>query len=101
MAAVSIIVGVLLASAVLGWALYLFGKHMDRADRDARYRNRSPIIAGGVVSVLSPVIAVSDIATGEDPIQALAGVLFPLLFAWYTIRQAHSTKLPPDASTKT
>jgi len=37
MAAVSTMVGVLLASAVLRWALYLLGKHMDRADRDTRY----------------------------------------------------------------
>jgi NhaP-type Na+/H+ or K+/H+ antiporter len=101
MAAVSTIVGVLLASAVLGWALYLLGKHMDRADRDTRYRIRWLLICGGVVGVLSPVIAVWDVATGEDPIQAVAGLLFPLLFAGYVIREARRTKLPPDTSPKT
>ena len=101
MAVPIIIVGVLLASAVLGWALFLFGKHMDRADRDARYRNRWILIGGGVVCILSPLMAVWDIATGEDPIQALAGLPLPLLVAWYVIREARRTKLPPDPSTKT
>jgi hypothetical protein len=73
---------------------------MDRADRDARYRSRWLLISGGVICVLSPVLAIGDVTNGENPIQALAGVLLPLLFAGYVIREVR-TKLPPDASTKT
>jgi hypothetical protein len=89
-----------LASAVLGWALFLFGKHMDRADRDARYRNRWLLLFGGVICILGPVMAIWDVASGENPIEALAGLLLPLLFAGYLIRDARRTKLPPGASTK-
>ena len=74
---------------------------MDRADRDSRYRRRWLLISGCVVCVLSPVIAVSDVTSGENPIQALAGVLLPLLFAGYVIREARRTKLPPETLTKT
>jgi hypothetical protein len=42
-------------------------------------------------------MAVWDVATGENPVQALAGLVLPLLFAWYVIREARRMKLPPDA----
>ena len=74
---------------------------MDRADRDARYRSRWLLISGVIVCVLSPVMAVWDVTDGENPIQALAGLVLPLLLAGYVIREVRRTKLPPDASTKT
>jgi len=93
-----VVVGVRLFSALLAFGAFRLWKHMDRAERDARYRRRW-LLAGGVIYVVSMANAVSKVISGASPVMTLLGLPIPLLMAWFFFRQAIRTKVPSDKST--
>jgi cell division protein FtsW (lipid II flippase) len=98
--AVFIIVGVLVACAILFGLLFSSWKHMDRVERDARYRRRWLLI-GGLFYAVNTVFVVAGVATGQRPVLALLALPVPLLLAWFFLRQAGRVKIPPGGSSGT
>jgi hypothetical protein len=96
---VTIVVGVLAASAIFGWSAIILWKHVDRSDRDARYRRRWLLIYGSLYT-LNTAAVLADVATGRKPLQSLLGLPIALLIVWYFFRQARRVKIPPDERTK-
>jgi MFS family permease len=84
---VGIILGVLLVSAFIGWQAWRWSKHLERMERDTRYRRRQLYLFSGL-SML-PVIVVSvDVVSGQAPASQLLAAPIALGVAWFFFRAA-------------
>jgi hypothetical protein len=91
---ISIVVGVSAASALLGWMAFRLARHMDRVEREPRYRRRW-LLYGAAVYVLGIVAGVLKVFSGDAPPTTLLFVPIPILFVWLYLRAANQVKVPP------
>jgi len=91
---ISVVVGVFVASALLGWFMLRLGKSMDRANSDPRYRRRQIVLLVGVY-VVSMVVGVSGVIGGSQPVWSLVFLPIPLLIVYSLLRTARQTKVQP------
>lgn len=96
---ISIVVGVSAVSALLGWMTFRFAKHMDRAEREPRYRRRW-LLYGAAMYGFGFVTGVPRVLSGDAPRWALLFVPIPLLFVWLYLSAAKQVKIPPDQQEK-
>ena len=94
-AIISIVVGVSAASALLGWMAFRLARHMDRVEREPRYKRRW-LLYGAAIYGFGIVAGVSQVLSGDAPLATLLCVPIPLLFVWLYLRAAKQVKIPPD-----
>jgi hypothetical protein len=92
---ISILVGVSAASAPFGWMAFRLARHMDRAEREPRYRRRWLFYVAAVYA-FGIVAGVSQVLSGDAPPATLLAALIPLFFVWFFLRAAKRVKIPPD-----
>ena|SRR5215472_395431 len=90
----SILVGVSAASALLGWMAFRLARHMDRVEREPRYRRRW-LLYGAAIYGFGIVAGISQVLSGDAPPATLLVVPIPLLFVWLYLRAAKRVKIPP------
>ena len=90
----TIIVGVLVFSAFLGWGAWRVCKSSERAERDPRYLRRI-LLSLGLIYVGSAVFGIAQVITGKQPLQSLIGLPIGALLAWFYLRTAFRVKVPP------
>jgi len=90
----SILVGVSAASALLGWMAFRLARHMDRVEREPRYRRRW-LLYGAAIYGFGIVAGISQVLSGNAPPATLLVVPIPLLFVWLYLRAAKRVKIPP------
>ena len=91
---ISIVVGVSAVSALLGWMTFRLARHMDRVEREPRYRRRW-LLYGGALYGFGIVAVVSQVFSGDAPPTTLLAVPIPILFVWLYLRAAKRVKVPP------
>ncbi len=91
---ISIVVGVSAASALLGWMAFRLARHMDRVEKEPRYRRRW-LLYGAAVYGFGIVVGVSRVFSGDASPATLLFVPIPLLFVWLYLRAAKQVKIPP------
>jgi hypothetical protein len=92
---ISVVVGVVTASALIGWTMFRAAKSWDRAASDPRYRRRQLILLAAVY-VVSIMFGVSELIRGNQPVLSLVGLPIPLLIVYWLLRTAGRTKVPPQ-----
>jgi hypothetical protein len=92
---ISAVVGVFAVSALFGWMMFRAAKPWDRAASDPRYR-RQKLFLLYAVYVLSMVVGIGEVLRRNQPVQSLLGLPIPLLIAYWLMRTASRTKVPPQ-----
>ncbi|MGB0104239.1 MAG: hypothetical protein WBC30_17915 [Candidatus Sulfotelmatobacter sp.] len=90
----TVIVGVLVATAVMGWLMWQLFRSTERMERDPKYLRRR-LIRGAMIYVFGALFGMIEIARGELPIQALIGLPISLFMIWVILRTASKVKIPP------
>jgi hypothetical protein len=90
----TIILGVLILSAFLGWVGWRVYKSAERAERDPRYLRRSLLLLG-LIYVGSAMYGIEEVVSGRAPIQSLVGLPIGAFLAWFYLRTAFRVKVPP------
>jgi hypothetical protein len=89
----TVIIGVLVATAVMGWMMWRLFRSVERMERDPKYLRRS-LIYGAVIYVFGALFGIIEVARGEQPIQALIGLPIVLFLIWVLLRSASKVKIP-------
>jgi hypothetical protein len=90
-----IIAGVSAFTALMVWVFWRLWKSLERAERDPRYLRRLLLVLP-VLYACSTVFGVFEVATGREPIQALAGLPVVVVLSWAYIRMVLKVKVPPS-----
>lgn len=91
---VTIIVGVSVTTAILGWIMWRAWKSAERAETDLRHRRRT-FLRLGLIYVAAAVIGVAGVLRGTEPKESLVGLPIGVLLAWFWLRTALKVKVPP------
>src|SRR5262249_28989153 len=89
--ALLIIAGVTLFSAILFFGALRLWTHVERAERDAKYRRRW-LWAAGLIYLFSVANGVIKLLSGAAPVVALLGLPIPLLMAWFFFAKLSARK---------
>jgi hypothetical protein len=89
----TVIIGVLVASAVLACMLWRLARSVERMERDPKYLRRR-LIWGAMIYVFGALFCIIEVARGEQPIQALIGLPIVLFLIWALLRTASRVKIP-------
>lgn len=87
------IIGILLFTSLLGFALWGVAQFGNRVFRDTRYRRRA-LLWAGLIYVVGAVLGLMEVAVGKQPLQTLAALPLVALIAWFFIRAALKTNVP-------
>jgi MFS family permease len=82
-----IVTGVIAVSALLGLLMSRWGKSMDRAEREPKYRRRR-MYYGAAIYGFGIVCGVVQVLTGKAPAWSLLFIPIPLFFVWCSLRTA-------------
>jgi cell division protein FtsW (lipid II flippase) len=91
----TVIIGVFVATAVMGWLMWRLFRSAERMERDPKYRRRR-LIRGAMIYVFGALFGMIQVARGELPIQALMGLPISLFMIWVILRTASKVKIPPN-----
>ncbi|MFY9948626.1 MAG: hypothetical protein WA261_00770 [Candidatus Sulfotelmatobacter sp.] len=91
----TVIIGVLVATAVMGWLMWRLFRSAERMERDPKYLRRR-LIRGAMIYVAGALVGMIEIARRELPIQALIGLPISLFMIWVLLRTASKVKIPPN-----
>jgi cell division protein FtsW (lipid II flippase) len=91
----TVIIGVFVATAVMGWLMWRLFRSAERMERDPKYRRRR-LIRGAMIYVFGALFGMIQVARGELPIQALIGLPISLFMIWVILRTASKVKIPPN-----
>ena len=91
----TVIIGVLVATAVMGWLMWRLFRSAERMERDPKYLRRR-LIRGAMIYVAGALAGMIEIARRELPIQALIGLPISLFMIWVLLRTASKVKIPPN-----
>ena len=72
-------------------------KSLDRLNSDPGYQRRLFILLAGVY-VVSMVVGVNAVIREDQPVWSLVGLPIPVLMAYFLLRTASRTKVPPQES---
>ncbi len=89
----AVIIGVLVATAVMGWMMWRLVRSAERMERDPKYLRRR-LIWGAMIYVFGALFGIIEVARGEEPIQALIGLPIVLFLIWVALRSASKVKIP-------
>ena len=92
---VTIIVGVLAFSALLGFGAWRIFKSAERAEQDPRYLRRR-LLRLGLIYVGCALFGIEEVLTGREPVQSLIGLPIGALLAWFYLSSAFRMKIPPQ-----
>lgn len=90
----TVIIGVLVATAVMGWLMWRLFRSAERMERNPKYLRRR-LIRGAMIYLFGALFGMIEIARGELPIQALIGLPISLFMIWVILRTASKVKIPP------
>lgn len=90
----TVIVGVSVATAILGWMMWHAWKSAERAEADLRHRRRI-FVRLGLIYVAAVVIGVGEVLSGREPKESLIGLPIALLLAWFWLKTGLRVKVPP------
>lgn len=90
----TIIIGILAFTTLLGFGLWVVAQSLNRAARDPRYLRRI-FVSGAVFYVVVATIGIVEVATREEPVQALIDLPISLMIIWIFLRAVAKTKAPP------
>ncbi|MGA8202416.1 MAG: hypothetical protein WB814_20275 [Candidatus Sulfotelmatobacter sp.] len=91
----TVIIGVLVATAVMGWLMWRLFRSAERMERDPKHLRRR-LIRGAMIYVAGALAGMIEIARRELPIQALIGLPISLFMIWVLLRTASKVKIPPN-----
>jgi CDP-diglyceride synthetase len=91
----TVILGVSAVTAFFAWTMWRAFRMVERAERDPKYLRRLLLVLP-VLYACSTVFGVFEVATGREPIQALAGLLIVVVISWVYVRMALKVKVPPS-----
>lgn len=90
----TVIVGVSVTTAILGWMMWRGWKSAERAEADLRHRRRI-FIRLGLIYVAAVAIGIGGVLSGIEPKESLIGLPIALLLAWFWLRTGLRVKVPP------
>ena len=90
---VTIIVGVLAFSALLGWGAWRIFKSAERAEQDPRHLRRN-LLRLGLIYIGCALYGIAEVVTGKQPVESLVGLPIGALLAWFYLRAAFRVKIP-------
>jgi hypothetical protein len=88
------ILGILVATAALGCALWWSASSMRRLQTEPRYRRRFLFWAASLYGAFI-LFTLLEVTLRHEPIQSLAGLPIGLVILWLLLRSAVRTKVPP------
>ena len=91
----TVIIGVLVATAVMGCLMWRLFRSAERMERDPKYLRRR-LIRGAMIYGFGALFGLVEIVRGELPIQALIGLPISLFMIWVILRTASKVKIPPN-----
>jgi hypothetical protein len=91
----TVITGVLVATAVLGWMMWRLARTAERMARDPKYLRRR-LIWGAMIYVFGALFGIIEVARGEQPVQTLIGLPIALFLIWVILRSASKVRIPRD-----
>lgn len=90
---ITVIIVVLVATAVMGGMMWRLFRSVERMERDPKYLRRR-LIWGAMIYVFGVLFGIIEVARGEQPIQALIGLPIVLFLIWVLLRSASKVKIP-------
>jgi 4-amino-4-deoxy-L-arabinose transferase-like glycosyltransferase len=90
----TVIIGVTIATAILGWMMWRGWKSAERAETDLRRRRRI-FLRLGLIYVAAVAIGVAGVLDGSEPKESLIGLPIALALAWFWLRTGFRVKVPP------
>ena len=91
---VTVILGVSVATAILGWLSWRGWKSAERAESDLRHRRRI-FIRLGLMYVAAMAIGIAGVLSGSERKESLIGLPIAFLLAWFWLRTGLRVKVPP------
>jgi 4-amino-4-deoxy-L-arabinose transferase-like glycosyltransferase len=92
----TVIVGVSLATVILGWMMWRGWKSAESAETDLRQRRRI-FLRLGLIYVAAVAIGIAGVLSGREPKESLIGLPIALLLAWFWLRTGLRVKVPPGS----
>ena len=92
----TVIIGVSVATAILGWMIWRGWKSAERAESDLRYRRRI-FVRLGLIYLAAMAIGIADVLSGREPKETLIGLPIALLLAWFWLGTGLRVKVPPHS----
>jgi len=90
----TVIIGVSVATAILGWMMWREWKSAERAESDLRLRRRI-FVCLGLIYLAAVAIGIAGVLRGREPKESLIGLPITLLLAWFWLRTGLGVKVPP------
>ena len=92
----SVILGVSVMTAILGWMMWRGWKSAERAEADSRHRRRI-FIRLGLIYIAAVAIGIGGVLSGREPKESLIGLPIALLLAWFWLRTGLKVKVSPHS----
>jgi hypothetical protein len=89
----TVIIGVLVVTALMGWMMWRLYRSAERMERDPKYLRRR-LVWGAMIYVIAALFGIIEVARGEQPIQTLVGLPIALFLIWALLRAASRVKIP-------
>ena len=89
----TVIIGVSVATAILGWMMWRGWRSAERAESDLRHRRRI-FVRLGLIYVAAVAIGIAGVLSGREPKESLIGLPIALLLAWFWLRTGLRVKVP-------
>jgi hypothetical protein len=90
----TVIIGVSVTTAILGWVIWREWKSAERAESDVRHRRRI-FVRLGLIYIAAVGIGIAGVLSGREPKESLIGLPIALLLAWFCLRTGLRLKVPP------
>ena len=91
---VAVIMGVVVANAILGWMMWRGWKSSECAESDLRHRRRV-FVSLGLIYVAAVATGIAGVLSGREPKGSLIDLPIALLLAWFYLRTGIRVKVPP------
>ena len=89
----TVIIGVSVATAILGWMMWRGWRSAESAESDLRRRRRI-FVRLGLIYVAVVAIGIAGVLGGREPKESLIGLPIALLLAWFWLRTGLRVKVP-------
>ncbi len=89
----TVIIGVLVATAVMGWMMWRLARSAERMERDPKYLRRR-LVWAAMIYVFGALFGIIEVARGEQPVQTLIALPIVLFLIWVILRSSRKVKIP-------